>query len=208
MSTEVKASEFNKAMSFILERTNNGIRDGQNDSELNSLISIFKTGDEAAKASLADRAAYYAELARAKRESTLPSQSPSPIPVLNPSPHGGQVNSAKLTGYYPANNAMEGGFVDRFGHKLYTLQDFLEGSAPYVSVAADKPLSSKNNQPYIRIPSIEAKYGMKIPFKICDTGSAFFGKGTSRLDICTRSMEHSVREEVNASGVEWYYDAT
>lgn len=213
MSTQEPADKlaaFNSSVRFLLERSNNGIRDGVNDSELNSILHTFKAGSEGEKIALADRASYYAELAKAKRAESKPSKimsfSESPeSPTAKPEGEEGFV--AKLTGYYPANTRMEGGFVDRFGNKLYTLQDYLEGKAPYVSVAADKPLSSRSNQPYISIPSLEAKYGMKIKFKICDTGSAFYGKGTGRLDICTRSHSHSVASEVNASGVDWHYDA-
>src|SRR5438067_2492386 len=45
--------------------------------------------------------------------------------------------TARGTGYYPDGSALEGGFVDRKGVGLKTLQQFLAGSATYVSVAMD-----------------------------------------------------------------------
>src|SRR5437763_1687395 len=44
---------------------------------------------------------------------------------------------ARGTGYYPANNPLEGGTRDRLGKPLHTLQDYLKGKAPWVSVAMD-----------------------------------------------------------------------
>ena len=91
---------------------------------------------------------------------------------------------------------MEGGFNDRRGHKLNTLQDFLAGKADYVSVAMDKnekiPYGAK-----LRIPELEKKYGRPIEFRVVDTGGAFTGKGTSRIDICTASHKDSLDPTVN-----------
>lgn len=100
------------------------------------------------------------------------------------------------TGYYPDNSAMEGGFVDRKGHKLNTLQDFLAGKADYVSVAMDK----NENIPYgtkLRIPELEKKYGRAIEFRVVDTGGAFTGKGNSRIDICTANQKASTDSTIN-----------
>ena len=45
--------------------------------------------------------------------------------------------TSKGTGYYPSSSSMQGGYVDRLGKPLKTLQSFLNGSAAYVSVAMD-----------------------------------------------------------------------
>lgn len=100
------------------------------------------------------------------------------------------------TGYYPDNSAMEGGFVDRQGKKLNTLQDFLAGKADYVSVAMDK----NEHIPYgakLRIPELEKKYGRPIEFRVVDTGGAFTGKGNSRIDICTANEKASTDPTIN-----------
>lgn len=107
---------------------------------------------------------------------------------------------AKGTGYYPANTLMEGGFKDKTGRPLCTLQDFLDGKASYVSIALDKNLYKKGQIKYgdtFRIPELEAKYGRKIIFKAVDTGGAFTNKGFSRVDVCTRSKKHSLDPTLN-----------
>ncbi|MGA9520143.1 MAG: peptidoglycan-binding protein [Myxococcaceae bacterium] len=107
----------------------------------------------------------------------------------------GKRYSAKGTGYYPDSSLMEGGYVDRKGHKLYTLQAYLAGKAPYVSVAMDSkafPYGTK-----LRIAELEAKYGRQIEFRVVDTGGAFKGRGTSRIDICTANEKASLDPTIN-----------
>jgi len=107
----------------------------------------------------------------------------------------GQQFTAKGTGYFPDNSPMEGGFKDRQGKPLHTLQDFLAGKAPYVSVAMDSkafPYGTK-----LRIPELEKKYGRPIEFRVVDTGGAFKGKGTSRIHICTANLKASLDPTIN-----------
>jgi hypothetical protein len=111
---------------------------------------------------------------------------------------------ARLTSYYPHDSKMEGGYYDRWTHPLHTLQDFLEGKAPYVSVAMDPAVfsckkSRGNSCQRLRIPSIEETYGVSIDFRVVDTGSAFRGKGRSRIDVCTRNLTTSKDAVVNAT---------
>jgi len=103
---------------------------------------------------------------------------------------------ARLTGYFPpppegykdAKEAlMEGGPNDMRGKPLMTLQDHLEGRVPYVSVAMDKGVL-----PYwtrLRIPALESHFGRPIEFRVVDTGGAFLGKGTSKVDVCVRGRQ-------------------
>jgi 3D (Asp-Asp-Asp) domain-containing protein len=107
----------------------------------------------------------------------------------------GKAYKSKSTGYYPANNAMEGGFVDKKGYQLRTLQQFSKGKAAYVSTAMD-PKVFAYGQP-ICIPEINSDMGQAIAFKVVDTGGAFKGKGTSRIDICTSSEANSLSDMVN-----------
>lgn len=113
-----------------------------------------------------------------------------------PTNYTGTQARARGTGYYPHNSRMEGGYLDMKGKKLHTLQDFLEGRAPYVSVAMDNKAGIKYGQP-LRIAELEQKYGRQIPFRVVDTGGAFKGKGTSRIDICTRDRRASLDPTVN-----------
>mgnify|MGYP001612446826 FL=1 len=104
---------------------------------------------------------------------------------------------ARGTGYYPANTAMEGGFYDRIGNPLKTLQDYLAGRVDYVSVAMDQHTFPYGTE--LCIPELEQRYGRQIIFKVVDTGSAFTGMGTSRIDISTANTQASYDNTVNGS---------
>lgn len=124
------------------------------------------------------------------------SQSQAPPNFSNPpgAPRG--THQSRGSGYYPHNSRMEGGYVDRRGNRLYTLQDYLAGRAPYVSVAMDKNLRI----PYgtkLRIAELEKKYGRPIEFRVVDTGGAFTNRGFSRIDICTASRRDSLDPTIN-----------
>ncbi len=127
---------------------------------------------------------------------SAPSRPPVPAgPVDGFEPAEGQKFKARGTGYYPDASPLEGGFVDRRDQPLRTLQDFLSGKANYVSVAMDSkafPYGTK-----LRIPELEAKYGKQIEFRVVDTGGAFVGKGTSRIDICTANKRASLDSVIN-----------
>ena len=121
-----------------------------------------------------------------------------------PQSDGGGVNAglgthrAKATSYYPSNDGVEGGYVDTKGHKLNTLQDYLSGKAPYVSVALDANL----HLPYgakLRIPELEKKYGRPIEFRAVDTFDPKNGphEGFGRIDICTQNKKTAYDEAVN-----------
>lgn len=103
--------------------------------------------------------------------------------------------TSRGTGYYPASSALEGGFVDRKGVKLRTLQQFLAGQADYVSVAMDSSAFSYGQ--HLRIKELDAKYGRAIDFRVVDTGGAFRGRGRSRIDICTSSRSSSLDPTIN-----------
>jgi 3D (Asp-Asp-Asp) domain-containing protein len=102
---------------------------------------------------------------------------------------------ARGTGYYPSSDPIEGGFTDRRGAPLHTLQDYLAGRADYVSVAMDTTAFPYGT--HVRIPELEAEYGQEIDFRVVDTGGAFRGKGTSRIDICTASRHDSLDATIN-----------
>jgi 3D (Asp-Asp-Asp) domain-containing protein len=100
------------------------------------------------------------------------------------------------TGYYPANTALEGGFLDRKGKRLNTLQQFLAGTVPYVSVAMDTTAFPYGQR--LRLKEFNARYGREIIFRVVDTGGAFRGKGRSRIDICTANEPASLDRTVNS----------
>lgn len=112
-----------------------------------------------------------------------------------PATPSGESFRTKGTGYYPANNAMEGGFVDRRGAELRTLQQYLAGNVEYVSVAMDSNAFEYGTK--LRIRELEQKYGRKIEFRVVDTGGAFRGRGRSRMDICTQNRSSSLDPVIN-----------
>ena len=81
--------------------------------------------------------------------------------------HVGLMKTSRATAYYPSSSPMEGGYKDRFGNPLRTLQDFLDGKASYVSVAMDKNLNLPNGQ-IVRIPELDNHFKRQInhTFKI------------------------------------------
>ena len=109
----------------------------------------------------------------------------------------GEQFHSRGTGYYPDSSALEGGFVDRHGVKLRTLQQFLNGDAPYVSVAMDARAFAYGQK--LRIREIEQKYGRAIEFRVVDTGGAFAGRGRARIDICTANRSSSLDPVINGS---------
>lgn len=109
-----------------------------------------------------------------------------------------QFSSVKLTGYFPPpkwwykskNEAkMEGWSRDKTGKPLYTLEQYLQWKAPYVSIAGHKSI------PYgtrVRLANLEAQYGRPIECRVVDTWSAFNKQAPfSKLDVCVRGKESS-----------------
>jgi len=129
----------------------------------------------------------------------------------------GKTVRVRLTEYYPfAKNLttrqrkMEGGIKDRKSKPLYSLEDYIDGSAPYVSLACDFKGGAPGNRKEFRvygyeawIPELEKKVGYDKPiiFRLVDTGGNFFGAnkkvrvtGREPIDVCRRakpSKEHS-----------------
>jgi len=101
------------------------------------------------------------------------------------------------TAYYPDASPLEGGFVDRRGAKLRTLQQFLAGEATYVSVAMDTTAFAYGQK--LRIKELDAKYGRSIEFRVVDTGGAFRGKGRSRIDVCVKNRTASFDATINGT---------
>ena len=106
---------------------------------------------------------------------------------------------------------MEGGPTDRMGKPLFTLDDYLEGKAPFVSLACDSAGGPPGNVAEFRkygfrvsLPEVSAtanKYTdarvqlpISIEFRLVDTGDDFTGKtklireaGREPIDVCRRS---------------------
>ncbi|MCA2959376.1 MAG: hypothetical protein IOD12_03930 [Silvanigrellales bacterium] len=135
----------------------------------------------------------FVDIGRTAEQCTL-SDAPTPTPGVIPK--GSKIFKSKSTGYFPDSSPLQGGYVDRRSKPLQTLQQYLRGKGSYVSVAMD----NENGIPYgtkLRILELERKYGRVIEFRVVDTGGAFYGKGMSRIDICTESENHAYDPAVN-----------
>jgi hypothetical protein len=83
----------------------------------------------------------------------------------------------------------QGSHVDRHDQTICTLERYLHGVCPYVSVAIDSRLKVPNGTPLL-IPEISALVGATVPFRIVDTGSKKLFKGTRHIDIATDSDQY------------------
>ena len=124
----------------------------------------------------------------------------------------------RLTDYYPFQDGLtarqkqvEGPQADRLGKPLHTLEDYLEGTAPFVSLACDStggpPARAAEFRKYgyrVWLPEVSAsanKYTgtplmmpIMIEFRLVDTGGHFHGSkkqvrvaGYEPIDVCRRS---------------------
>ncbi len=117
----------------------------------------------------------------------------------NSSPVGNRISSAapanvggvafdgvQVASYFADNSALQGGFHDRHGKCLQSTADYLAGRSTYVSIAMDYLEQSLIPEySVVLIPSVGELLGDR-NMKFCkvDTGGAFVGYGTKRLDIC------------------------
>ncbi len=109
---------------------------------------------------------------------------------------------AKATGYFPFADAMEGGFNDRQGHPLRTLQAYIAGGhtfgdGDYVAVAMDPTAFAYGT--VLESPEVNAHYNRRVEFRVVDTGGAFYGKGTTRVDICNATHADTMAPLVNGN---------
>lgn len=129
-----------------------------------------------------------------------------------------KIIKVRLTEYYPfqaglseREKQIEGGVLDRIGKPLYPLEDYIEGKAPYVSLACDStggpPANARefriygykvwlpelciNINSYIDTPVI---FPLPIDFRLVDTGGFFYGDGKQvrvagyePIDVCRRA---------------------
>lgn len=85
---------------------------------------------------------------------------------------------------------MDGPPLDRHGQTVCTLERYVAGVCPYVSVAIDPRLKVPNGTPLL-IPEISALAGREVQFRIVDTGSKKMFTGTSHIDVATDSNQYS-----------------
>ena len=129
-----------------------------------------------------------------------------------------KIINVSLSEYFPSQagltakqKRMEGGATDRMGKPLFTLEDYLEGKAPFVSLAVDSGGGAPGNAAEFRkygfrvwLPAISGSANsfidkpimlpIMIDFRLVDTGDAFRGKtklvrvaGREPIDVCRRA---------------------
>lgn len=120
----------------------------------------------------------------------------------------GPTIDVKLTGYWPftedlnaVDRRMEGGATDTHGQPLHTLEDFLSGNAPYVSVSGDDAI-----WPYGQ--NIEIANWPGVVFRVVDTGGHFRGlkkvyrvAGYEPLDICVASSDTVINPSMTTATI-------
>lgn len=110
---------------------------------------------------------------------------------------GPMASNVTITAYTPGKGdpSMEGkNAVASRGGPAYTMEDYIEGRAPYVSVAMDS--NSKWQGQYIVSPAFP-----NVIFKVEDTGSAFQGKGETAIDIAYRDQNKG--KAFGGAGTSW-----
>lgn len=102
-----------------------------------------------------------------------------------------------LTAYRPQyDGASKRDFTDLKFKKLYTLQDFLDNRAPYVTVGMDPRLKV----PYgteICIPELNIHFRRNVKLQVRDTHEDLAGGAYRRVDICVRTQADSFDDVVN-----------
>ncbi|XP_055586926.1 uncharacterized protein LOC129739477 isoform X2 [Uranotaenia lowii] len=102
-----------------------------------------------------------------------------------------------LTAYRPQFDSDEKrDFTDMRLKKLYSLQDFLDNRAPYVTVGMDPRLRIPYGKA-ICIPELNAHFRRNIKLQVRDTHEDLAGGGFRRVDICVRTQADSFDDAVN-----------
>ncbi|XP_053663669.1 uncharacterized protein LOC128712820 [Anopheles marshallii] len=102
-----------------------------------------------------------------------------------------------LTAYHPLfDSDRKRDYLDAENRKLYTLQEYLDNRAPYVTVGMDPDL----RLPYGKeacIPELNRHFRRAVRLQVRDTHEDLRGGGYRRVDICVRTQEDSYDDVVN-----------
>ncbi|XP_018579025.1 uncharacterized protein LOC108917074 [Anoplophora glabripennis] len=111
---------------------------------------------------------------------------------------GKTYKNVTLTAYYPDffDEDHEGGYLDKKGQKLRSLQDYIDNRADYVTLSMDNALGIPYGTP-VCIPELNQHYGHKILLQVRDSSFDMFQSGYTRADICVRSDVDSYDRSVN-----------
>uniref|UniRef100_A0A182MR41 Uncharacterized protein n=1 Tax=Anopheles culicifacies TaxID=139723 RepID=A0A182MR41_9DIPT len=102
-----------------------------------------------------------------------------------------------LTAYHPLfDSDRKRDYLDAENRKLYTLQEYLDNRAPYVTVGMDPNL----RLPYGKeacIPELNRHFRRAVRLQVRDTHEDLRDGGYRRVDICVRTQEDSYDDIVN-----------
>lgn len=102
-----------------------------------------------------------------------------------------------LTAYRPHFQSEEKrDYTDVKLKKLYSLQDYLDNRAPFVSCGMDPKLKIPYGTP-ICIPELNIHFRRNIKLQVRDTHQDLAGGGYRRVDICVRTQADSFDDIVN-----------
>ncbi|XP_058063392.1 uncharacterized protein LOC131213378 [Anopheles bellator] len=87
-------------------------------------------------------------------------------------------------------------YLDARHQKLYTLQEYLDDRAPYVTVGMD-PLLRVPYGTEVCVPELNRHFRRPVQLRVCDTHEDLSGGGYRRLEICVRTQEDSYDDAVN-----------
>ena len=93
-----------------------------------------------------------------------------------------------VTGYYPSDDEMEGGFTDCVGNPLKTLSDYKRDSKynSHVSLSVDPKVIKLGS--LVNIEGFDDEEGVPVLFYACDKGGMIKGK---HVDVCCGSEEQT-----------------
>ena len=99
-----------------------------------------------------------------------------------------------ITGYYPSDDPIEGGYVDNVGNPLKTLSDYVRNSKyhSHVSLAVDPNLIPLGS--LINIEGFNDRDGVPVLFYACDIGGMIKGK---HVDICCGNEKQTFKVDTD-----------
>ncbi|XP_050073020.1 uncharacterized protein LOC126561114 [Anopheles maculipalpis] len=102
-----------------------------------------------------------------------------------------------LTAYHPVfDSDRKRDYLDAQNRKLYTLQEYLDNRAPYVTVGMDPDLKLPYGKE-VCIPELNRHFRRAVRLQVRDTHEDLRSGAFRRVDICVRTQEDSYDDIVN-----------
>lgn len=129
-----------------------------------------------------------------------------------PSSSSGVSVSCYLTFYTPLAGWPEGGFNDSSGHPLGTVEGYLSGRDPYVSIACSPKIFTKTGKDpkkirygtTVRIPVLEKYFGRLMTCRMVDVGDSTYFPDEHHLDVCVDTIKIAKTTSWRDKGIEYF----